>query len=229
MYKLVSLEEPVRIPPNLFGLKLSAAALKILRDKYERTVNKTLGVVVSLHNAKIKSGGKVLQGDGAAYFTVQFDALVFSPDVNEVVEGEISEVIDFGAFVRLGPLDGLAHVSQVANDFISYDKKQGILVARDSKKTYKKGEVVVAKIATVSLKDSIPNSKIALTMRPEGLGKSDYKPPKREEEKKEKKAEKEEEKPEPKKGEETVEAPMVAEKEKKKKKEKKADKEEGKE
>ena len=171
MYRLMKFEESVRIPPSLFGLKISDAALVILRDQYERTVNKDYGIIVSLQNAKIKSKGKIIPGDGAAYFDVDFDALVFTPEVNEVVEGEVSEIVEFGAFIRLGPIDGLVHVSQVTDDFMSYDKKSGILVGRQSKKVLKKGDMVKAKVATVSMKESIPNSKIALTMRPEGLGK----------------------------------------------------------
>lgn len=170
MYKLVTFKQSVRIPPNLFGMKLNDAALKILREQYERTVDKQNGVIVSLHNAQIKSAGRVLQGDGAAYFEVEFDGLTFSPEVNEIVEGEVSEIVEFGAFVRLGPIDGLVHVSQIANDFFTYDKKQGFLVGRESKKAVKKGDKIRAKVATVSLKDSIQNSKIALTMRPDGMG-----------------------------------------------------------
>ncbi len=172
MYKLLTFEESVRIPPNLFGMPLNKAALKILREQYERTVDKQLGIIVSLHNAKIKSPGRVLHGDGAAYFDVECEALVFSPQINEVVDGKVSEIVEFGAFVRLGPIDGLVHVSQVANDFMTFDKKQGALVGRDSKRLLRKGDKVRVKIATVSLKDNIPNSKIALTMRPEGLGKT---------------------------------------------------------
>ena len=171
MYKLVTIEESVRIPPNLFGKKLSEAALDVLREQYERTVNKDLGIIVSLGNAKIKSPGKVIPGDGAAYFTVAFDALVFVPKVNEIIDGEVSEIVEFGAFVRLGPVDGLIHVSQVANEFLSFDKKQNILVGKQSRRSLRKADKVRAKIATVSLKDSIPSTKIALTMRPEGLGK----------------------------------------------------------
>ena len=169
MYKLVSIEQTVRIPPHLFALKMQDAALSILRDQLERTVDKQLGVVVSLHKPRLKSSGRVLQGDGAAYFDIEFDALVFQPEVNEVVEGDVSEIVEFGAFVRIGPVDGLIHVSQVANDFFSFDKKQGCLVGRETKKTVKKGDKIMAKIATVSLKDTIANSKIALTSRPEGL------------------------------------------------------------
>jgi len=182
LYRLMTFKEVVRIPPSLFGLKISEGALEILREQYERTVDKNYGIIVSLHNAKIQSKGKVLHGDGAVFCEVEFEALVFTPEVNEVVEGEITQIVEFGAFVRLGPIDGLVHVSQVANEFLSYDKKTGALVGKQSKKSVKKGELVKAKIATISLKDTIPNSKIALTMRPEGLGKKPIKKTKAEKE-----------------------------------------------
>jgi DNA-directed RNA polymerase subunit E' len=171
MYRLMTFEDSVRIPPNLFGMKLNEAALKMLRERFERTVDKNYGIMLGIFNAKIAGDGKVLPGDGAAYFDVRYDALVFNLEVNEVIEGEVSEIVEFGAFVRLGPLDGLVHVSQVANEFLSYDKKNQYLIGKNSKKTVKKGDLVRAKVATVSFKDTIPNSKIALTMRPEGLGK----------------------------------------------------------
>ena len=170
MYELATFVESVRIPPNLFGKKMNDAAAQMLREQYERTVQKEFGVIVSLHNAKISGKGRIIPGDGAAYFDVEFDAVVYNPKVNEIVIGEVSEIVEFGAFVRLGPIDGLVHVSQVADDFFTYDKKKLILVGRKSKATIKKGDIVKAKIATVSMKDNIPNSKIALTMRPGGLG-----------------------------------------------------------
>ncbi|MFH0835707.1 MAG: DNA-directed RNA polymerase [Candidatus Micrarchaeota archaeon] len=169
MYKLITFEETVRIPPHLFGLKLNEAALTMLREQYERTVDKKYGVIISLHEARTKSEGRVIHGDGAAYFEVEFDALVFSPEVNEIIDGKVSEIVEFGAFVRLGPIDGLIHVSQLANDFFTFDKKTGYLTGRESKKSVKKSDKVRSKIATVSVKDTIPNSKIALTMRSEGL------------------------------------------------------------
>lgn len=171
MYRLVTFKEVVRIPPSLFGKKVSEGALDILREQYERTVSKQHGVIISLHDAKITSKGKVVHGDGAVFCEVEFDALVFNLGVNEVIEGRVSEIVEFGAFVRLGPIDGLVHVSQIANDYFSYDKRTGNLVGKNSKKTLAKGELVKAKVATVSFKDTIPNSKIALTMRAEGLGK----------------------------------------------------------
>ncbi|MBI3588710.1 DNA-directed RNA polymerase [Candidatus Micrarchaeota archaeon] len=171
MYYFSKFVESVRIPPNAFGKKLNSAALDILREQYERTVAREHGVIVSLHDAKIAGNGRIIPGDGAAYFDVEFSAMVFTPEINEIVIGEVSEIVDFGAFVRLGPIDGLVHVSQVADDFFTMDKKKGVLVGKKSKQVIKKGDVVKAKITTVSFKDNIPNSKIALTMRPSGLGK----------------------------------------------------------
>ncbi|MDP2717597.1 MAG: RPB7/RPC8 family DNA-directed RNA polymerase subunit, partial [Candidatus Micrarchaeota archaeon] len=84
-YQVLTFKESVRIPPNLFGLKLDKAALTILRDRFERTVNKDYGILVSLHNAQVTSEGRVLPGDGAAYFDVEFDALSYVPKVNEVI------------------------------------------------------------------------------------------------------------------------------------------------
>lgn len=171
MYNLITFQESVRIPPNLFGMKLGEAALSIVRDQYERTVSKNYGIIISFHNPEIKSAGKIIQGDGAAFYDIEFDALCYIPEVNEVIIGEVSEIVEFGAFVRLGPIDGLVHVSQVTNDFLTYDKKTNMLVGRQTKKSLRKGDLVLAKVATVSMKDTIPNSKIALTMRPPGLGK----------------------------------------------------------
>ncbi len=171
MYRLVTFKEVVRIPPSSFGKKVSEGALDLLREHYERTVSKQHGIIVSLHDARITSKGKVIHGDGAVFCDVEFDALVFTPVVGEFVEGRVSEIVEFGAFIRLGPIDGLVHVSQIANDYFSYDKKTGVLVGKNSKRSLKKGELVKGKIATISLKDTIPNSKIALTMRSEGLGK----------------------------------------------------------
>jgi DNA-directed RNA polymerase subunit E' len=172
MYYWCKFRERVRIPPAMFSKKITDAALVILREQYERTVQREQGIIVSLHDPKVVSRGRIIPGDGAAHVEVEFEAIVFNPKVNEVVTGEVSEIVEFGAFVRLGPIDGLVHVSQVADDYFTYDKKKGVLTGRKSRAIIKKKDVVRAKIATVSFKDNIPNSKIALTMRPTGLGKS---------------------------------------------------------
>ena len=72
-------------------------------------------------------------------------------------------------------MDGLVHVSQVTDDFISVNSKSGSLVAKDSNKRLDEGDLVKARIVAISLKDNSPkNTKIGLTMRQNGLGKFEW-------------------------------------------------------
>ena len=74
----------------------------------------------------------------------------------------------------MGPIDGLVHVSQVTDDFISYNEKTGTLTGKESGKVLKEGDSVRAKVVTLSMKPVITDSKIGLTMRQPGLGKLDW-------------------------------------------------------
>jgi DNA-directed RNA polymerase subunit E' len=201
MYRILTVSDTVRVPPSYFTMDLNSAVQKLIQDKYERRVDMENGVVLKVWNVHDVKGGKVVLGDGAAYYDVKYNALTFIPEVHEIIEGEVSEVMDFGAFVSLGPFDGLVHLSQITNEFVSFDKKAGTLTTKGTKKVIKKGDMVRAKVVTVSLKPTIPETKIALTMKGDGLGKLEWlaeeKKPKKEI-KKEKKDEKGEKKEKPK-------------------------------
>lgn len=173
MFRLLTVEDVVRVPPHYFGLELGAAILQLLREKYERKVDVEDGVVLRIANVRNISGGTVVFGDGAAYYNVTFDALVFVPELHEIIDGEIIDVVDFGAFVNLGPLDALIHLSQITDELISFDRKAAALITK-SKRTLKKGDLLRAKIVTVSMRPAIPETKVALTMRGEGLGKHEW-------------------------------------------------------
>src|SRR3972149_6368609 len=60
--------------------------------------------------------GRIVHGDGAVYQSVKYDAVVFTPQLQEIVDGTVVEILKFGAFIRFGPLDGLLHISQVMDD-----------------------------------------------------------------------------------------------------------------
>ena len=168
------MKDTINIPPSLFGEDLNKAALSILRTKYERTINKQYGIILALFDVRDISDGFILPGDPSTHHNVSFDILSFNLDVGEIVTGEVSELVDFGCFVRLGPIDGLVHMSQITNDFINYDRKSGSFVSRNTGKNLKKGDIIYAKVSTISLKNNIKDTKIALTMRPDGLGKYEW-------------------------------------------------------
>lgn len=174
MYQICTINDTVRIPPNKFSEDINKSILKIVQEQYEGLVDEDLGVVVAVINAAKTSEGKVVPGDGAAYYDADIDLLMYKPIVQEVVEGSVSEVTEFGAFVKTGPLEGLIHVSQIMDDYINHDAKLPGFIGKESGKKLIKSDSVVARIVTVSLRGTIPESKIGLTMRQFGLGKEEW-------------------------------------------------------
>jgi DNA-directed RNA polymerase subunit E' len=119
--------------------------------------------------------GRIVHGDGAVYQSVKYEAIIFRPQLQEVIEGTVVEVLKFGAFVRFGPLDGLLHISQIMDDRIDVDDSGQRLLGKDTKRDLKVGDIVRARIVALSLNERNPReSKIGLTMRQPGLGKIEW-------------------------------------------------------
>lgn len=118
--------------------------------------------------------GKIIPGDGATYHKVSFSLLTFYPKIQEIVEGEVVEIADFGAFVRIGPIDALLHVSQLMDDFISYDEKQSVLQGKETKRKLMSGDQVRVRITAVSLGRAGTSGKIGVTARQPFLGKLEW-------------------------------------------------------
>jgi DNA-directed RNA polymerase subunit E' len=165
----------VRIPPNRFEDPLEDVAVEILNESYVGKIDKKIGLMVTVKEIEELGIGKVIMGDGAAYHDVVFTALFYKPELHEIVEGEVIEITEFGAFIRIGPMDGLVHVSQVTDDYINYDGKRGALMGKESKKSLEEGNKVRARIVALSLKGkSSKETKIGLTMRQPGLGRFEW-------------------------------------------------------
>ena len=197
MFKLITLEDTIRIPPETFGNPLKTVGHQQVRAKYEGIVNEELGYIIAVTNVKVNPVGKIIPGDGATYHKVTFSVLAFYPKIQEIVEGEVVEIADFGAFVRIGPVDALLHVSQLMDDFISYDEKQGVLLGKETKRKLTNGDQVRVRITAVSLGKAGSTGKIGVTARQPFLGKLEWieqEVKKIKEEKEKKPAKKEEEK-----------------------------------
>jgi DNA-directed RNA polymerase subunit E' len=174
LFKLITLEDTIRIPPETFGNPLEAVGYQQVKAKYEGVVDEELGYVIAVTEVKVSPIGKIIPGDGAAYHKVTFSLLTFYPKIQEVVEGEVVEVADFGAFVRIGPIDALLHVSQLMDDFISYDEKQGVLFGKETKRKLASGDQVRVRITAVSLTRAGSSGKIGVTARQPFLGKLEW-------------------------------------------------------
>ncbi|HIE14895.1 TPA: DNA-directed RNA polymerase [Candidatus Bathyarchaeota archaeon] len=173
MFNLVTLEDTIRIPPEEFGRPLEEVGYEQLKIKYEGMVDEEIGYVIAVTNIKVSPVGKILPGDGATHHKVIFSLLTFYPKVQEIVEGEVVEIADFGAFIRIGPIDALLHVSQLMDDFITYNEKQGILMGKETKRGVTTGDKMRVRIIAVSIGHG-SSGKIGVTARQPFLGKLEW-------------------------------------------------------
>ena len=169
MYKMLTVEDKIRVPPSKFGLGPENAIKASLDERWEGTVDKNLGVVLSVVSIEGTGEGKILPGDGAIHYPVTFKVIVYQPEMYEVVKGQVIDITEFGVFVRMGPVDGMVHVSQLMDDFVSYDSKNSMFLGRDTKRILKEGDTVRARIISVSMGPE-RQYKIGLTTRQPGLG-----------------------------------------------------------
>jgi DNA-directed RNA polymerase subunit E' len=171
MYTMVKVEDTIRIPPEKFGEDLDKVIEETVQKTFEGTMRKQYGLIVVADNIKPLGDGIVIHGDGAMYQKVMFDALMFKPELQEVLDGVVCEIVEFGAFCHIGPLDALIHMSQIMNDYVEVDSTAEMIVGKEKKKTLKIGDTVRARVVAVSLNElSARESKIGLTMRQPALG-----------------------------------------------------------
>ena len=187
MFYKVKVKDYVRVPPKMFSLNKKEAVLKNVKASYENFVSKELGFVVNVLDVGEVKEGVIVPGDGAGYYETDFELLTFKPELNELVFGKIRDITDFGAFIDMGGVEGMVHISQSMDDYVSFSKEK-VLQGKKSNQSLKVGDKCKARIIAVSYKD-LHNPKIGLTMRQEGLGKVDKqdqnKPAEETEEKKE--------------------------------------------
>ena len=172
MYYKIELKDHIRVPPNMFDLDVEEAVIKRIKKKYDGYISSDLGVVIDVAGLKEIGQGIIIPGDGSSYYEATFEVLTFKPELQEVVVGKIKDIVDFGAFITLGPIDGMIHVSQTMDDFVSFSKEK-TLAGKESKRTLKVNDVCRARIVAVSFKDP-GNPKLGLTMRQQGLGRLDW-------------------------------------------------------
>lgn len=168
MFYEITVHGHIRVDPKFFGEEPAKAITAALEKRFEGFISKDLGIVLGVVGVDTIGEGVVIPGDGAAYYDTEFRIMSFKPELQEVVLGKISDITDFGAFINIGPIDGMIHVSQTMDDFVSFSKSN-VLVGKESKKSLKVGDRCRARIIAVSYKD-ISNPKIGLTMRQSKLG-----------------------------------------------------------
>jgi DNA-directed RNA polymerase subunit E' len=171
MYYRMKLSDKVRVPPHRLGEALDKVILDVLQEQLEGSIDKEIGIFIGVTKVLNIGEGEIIPGDGAVFYDVDFEALVLRLSLQEVMEGLVVETTSFGAFVSLGPIDAMLHVSQISDEYISFDEKNSRLICQESKRFIAVGEPIRSRVVTLSLNEREPrDSKIGLTMRQSGLG-----------------------------------------------------------
>mgnify|MGYP001613750605 FL=1 len=171
MFYLTEVQDYVRVEPKLFGLPTSKSVEEQLHETYADYYDKEIGKVIAVVEVIEVGEGVIIPGDGAVYYNSKFKILAWKPEIQELVYGEIQEITNFGAFINMGVMRGMIHISQTMNDYVSFSKTN-VLSGKASKKTLKAGDLCLARIVAISYKGDEP--KIGLTMRQPGLGKLEW-------------------------------------------------------
>lgn len=174
MYAVYRVKDIVRIPPEMFGVPLEEAALKVLTDKYVGYVHPDMGIIVAVYNVRVSENGRLIPGDGATYHDAVYEVLAFKPRAKEVVEGTIVNAMNYGAWVNLGPVEGLVHISQMMDEHVRFDPQRKAFIGERTGRIIEIGDAVRARVMTVFMPMTGGKPRIQLTMRQPYLGKLEW-------------------------------------------------------
>jgi DNA-directed RNA polymerase subunit E' len=183
MYVSIEKEYVARIPPE----KLSGDYLKAVSDVAKTSIEGRLidleeqnyqnqkAFIISVLSVEPVGEGTIVHGDGGVYQSIKYNALGYLPEMQEIVDGFVTSVKEFGAFIRFGPFEGLLHKSQIMDDRIDIDLANQRIVGKESKREIRVGDKLRVRIVSLNLaSSSVMDSKIGLTMKQLGLGKVEW-------------------------------------------------------
>ena len=106
---------------------------------------------------------------------MKFKALLFNMENNEVVDGYVSDVSEYGAFVRIGPVEALLHKSQILDEPIQVNMGVRRIEGSQTGKHIEEGSHVRSRVVSKAINQNDPRaSKIGLNCKMDGLGAADW-------------------------------------------------------
>src|SRR3989338_10050754 len=118
MFYEVEVRGHVRVHPTLFNEDTEVSILKSLNEQFNGFISNELGVVIGVVGIKEVHEGIIIPGDGAAYYDTICTVLSFKPEIQEVVLGKVSDITDFGAFIKIRPKNRKIHIFNTKDDIV---------------------------------------------------------------------------------------------------------------
>lgn len=108
MFRLVTIEEVVQVPPRLFGLSRFVAMEHEVHRKYSNKVLSGIGVCIALWDWVRCGDHRLIPHSGDANTRCQFRMLVFAPKAGETMWGYVNRVSADGVEIDMEFVGGIS-------------------------------------------------------------------------------------------------------------------------
>jgi DNA-directed RNA polymerase II subunit RPB7 len=164
----------VQLPPAQFGQNIREKVIEMLKAKVEGKCTGRFGYTIIVCKVENVTKGKLHPVTGMGHFHVRYNALVFKPYKNEILQAEVTGVNEEGFWCSAGPLAIYISGSNIPKHFV-YEASSKSYVSKDEERRITQGSDCRIKILGVLL--SATNMKVVGTIKD-----SDYLGPYAEEE-----------------------------------------------
>ncbi len=165
MYNIIEVEEYIRLSPHVLRMEKEKAAKEIIMNTYRNKYLPDIGLILDVIDVKMESENMIIMNDPNIYVKTRFKLVSFTIESGEIVLGIVREVVEYGAFVLIGPFEALLNLSQISDEKFKFNKEKKRLENEDGSKTIEVGDKIYARVSTVSMKEGPAKAKISLTCR----------------------------------------------------------------
>ncbi|MGC9310113.1 MAG: DNA-directed RNA polymerase [Candidatus Aenigmatarchaeota archaeon] len=166
MFYLIDVKEKVGVEAQRLKDNIRESIEESIDTLHVREENGVFLGVTEIKN--VGESGDILPEKPEIYFDVEYKALFFQPRPNEVTTGIVSDVAEFGPFVRIGPIDALTHISQITQEKLNYNPQQDIIASKDNKFVIQTGDILRAVVVNSTISNE--RMRVNLSMKQDGLG-----------------------------------------------------------
>eukprot|EP00124_Ichthyophonus_hoferi_P002680 Ihof_evm5s193 gene=Ihof_evmTU5s193 len=104
MFFQIELFHELVLAPQYFGPKLRKVLKAKLHREVEGTCSGRYGYIIAVTQIVEIGKGKIMETKGLVTFPIKYNAVVFRPFKNEVLDGIVTQVTKAGIFCQCGPL-----------------------------------------------------------------------------------------------------------------------------
>lgn len=147
---------PIRRYPDVLAHRLLQHKLKKTQSEFDRAWFEKM----CAHSSNKEQAAVTAERNSIKYKQVEYMA---EKDVNIELDGIVTGVGKFGVFVaeEESRSEGMIRLSDLGNDFFEFKEKQGQIIGKKTKKSYKLGDKIKMKIKRVDIQKKLIDYKLS--------------------------------------------------------------------